>query len=274
MTGTESSQKEAGFIFFGDVVGRPGRNIVQQKLREIKNRYAPLFVFANGENAAGGFGLTRAIAEELHSTGIDILTLGNHTWDQRGFWDEINTLPYVCRPANFPENCPGNTHVVLEKSGVKIGVFGVLGRTFMNLTLDCPFKAADRLCQQLQSNGVRNIIVDLHAEATSEKYALGWFLASKGVTAVLGTHTHVQTADARLLHQRTAYLTDLGMCGPYESILGFNTLPIIQKFSQGVPNRFEIAAGSTVLNGAYVRFNPDNGQATRIETLQLFQNGR
>ncbi|MDR0393230.1 MAG: YmdB family metallophosphoesterase [Puniceicoccales bacterium] len=260
---------ELSFLYFGDIVGRPGRTFLTKYLPKLQAQYHPTFIFANGENAAGGFGITRPIAEEINKSGVHGISLGNHTWDQNGFWHEIDRISYLCRPANLPEACPGKTYIVVENQNVKVALFGLLGRSFMNTPLNCPFKTAEKILEKIKDQSIHNIIVDVHAETTAEKYALGWFLNKHAVTSVLGTHTHVQTADAHLMHQSTAFITDLGMCGAAHGILGFRVEPVIEKLMCGKPTRFEVAAGPSMLNGVWVKFNASNGQATYIERISI-----
>ena len=258
---------ECRLLFFGDIVGRPGRVFLKEQLPVLCDFYKPDLVFANGENAAGGFGLNASVATELKTLGIHGITLGNHTWDQRCFWSEIQSLDYVCRPVNLPQECPGNRYLIFECKGYKIALFNLIGRAFSNLALDCPFKTAEAMISQLKSEGIENFVVDIHAEATAEKYALGWFLSDLGVSCVVGTHTHVQTADERILNKKTAFICDLGMCGAYNSILGFRVDTIIEKSKCGKPCRFEVASGLSIINGVFVRLDLETKQAISIERI-------
>lgn len=262
---------ECRVLYLGDIVGKPGRHYVYQQLPSLREQYRPDFIFANAENATHGFGLTAATAQELHQHGIDGLSLGNHTWDQKPFWDEIDQLPYVCRPANFPEKVPGHTFLLQEFQGEKLAVINLLGREGMHSSLDCPFQVGQKLLQSLQAQGVANIILDFHAETTAEKYALGWFLSSKGILAVLGTHTHVPTADERLLHQQTAFITDIGMCGPRNSIIGCKIDPSVGRFLNGKPHKLEVAQGSCVLNAVFLRLDFEQHRALSIERIQRIE---
>jgi metallophosphoesterase (TIGR00282 family) len=238
------------FLFIGDIVGRPGREIVAQQVRRLKVERGFEFVLANGENVAAGAGITGGLARDLLDSGIDALTLGDHIWDQRGWDREIASFERVCRPANLPAACPGRDHVILESGGFRLAVFTVLGRQYINLKADCPFLTADRMIERLRGQADA-IVVEIHAEATSEKQALGWHLDGR-VTAVLGSHTHVPTADAAVLPNGTAYLSDLGMTGPYQSVLGREIVPVLAKFLDGMPRRFEVATGDIRLSGAAV----------------------
>ena len=212
-------------LFIGDIVGRPGREIVLNKLPRLRVERGVDFVIANSENAAAGAGITGSIARSLLEGGVDAITLGDHVWDQRGWESEITEIERVCRPANLPRSNPGWDHLIIEARGFRVAVFTVLGRSFMNTKADCPFLTADRMIDQLKAQADA-IIVEIHAEATSEKLALGWYLDGR-VTAVLGTHTHVPTADAAVLPKGTAFIADVGMTGPYASVLGrdINALP-------------------------------------------------
>jgi metallophosphoesterase (TIGR00282 family) len=211
-------------LFIGDIVGRPGRDILAEKLPRLRTEHSVDFVIANGENAAAGAGITGAIAKSILGSGVDAITLGDHVWDQRGWENEIGQIEHVCRPANLPRSNPGWDHLIIEKRGFRVAVFTVLGRTFMGMKADCPFLCADRMIAQLKGQADA-IIVEIHAEATSEKIALGWHLDGR-VTAVLGTHTHVPTADARVLPKGTAFMCDVGMTGAYAGVLGREVAPV------------------------------------------------
>ncbi|HWA29179.1 MAG TPA: TIGR00282 family metallophosphoesterase [Lacunisphaera sp.] len=253
-------------LFIGDIVGKPGREIVGARVAKLKQERGIDLVIANGENAAGGSGLTGAIAKTLHEGGVDAITLGDHVWDQKGFETEIVALDRVCRPANLPAANPGRDHLIVEKNGFRLLVFTVLGRTFMGLKAECPFLCADALLQRL-SGQYDGALVEVHAEATSEKQGLGWHLAGR-VTAVLGTHTHVATADAAVLRGHTAFMCDVGMTGPHESVLGREIAPVLGRFLDGMPRRYEIATGDNRLSAALVEFTAA-GRATGIEWLQV-----
>lgn len=254
-------------LFIGDIVGRPGRDIVNERLAGLRREHALDFVVANGENSAAGSGITAPITRSLHSAGVDAVTLGDHVWDQRGWETDILQLENVCRPANLPAACPGWDHVIIESRGFRVGVFTVLGRQYLNLKSECPFLCADRMIKQLRGQ-TDAIIVEIHAEATSEKQALGWHLDGR-VTAVLGTHTHVPTADARVLPKGTAFMCDVGMTGPYGSVLGREVEPVIGRFLDGLPRRFPVATDDVRLSGAIVEMNPTMGQAEKIELLTV-----
>jgi metallophosphoesterase (TIGR00282 family) len=253
-------------LFIGDIVGKPGREIVNTVVPKLRAERGIDFVIANGENAAAGAGITGTICKSLLEAGVDAITLGDHVWDQKGFETEIATLDRVCRPANLPAACPGRAHVIVEKNGFRLLVFTMLGRSFMGAKAECPFLGADAMLSKLAGK-FDGALVEVHAEATSEKQALGWHLDGR-VTAVLGTHTHVATADASLLRQQTAFMCDVGMTGPHESVLGREIEPVIGRFLDGMPRRFEVAAGDVRLSAALVEFSPA-GRAERIERLSV-----
>ncbi len=252
-------------LFIGDIVGRPGRDIINERLAGLRREHSLDFVIANGENAAAGAGITGVIAKSLLGAGIDALTLGDHVWDQRGWEHEITQTERVCRPANLPASNPGADHLIIEQRGFRIAVFTVLGRTFMGLKADCPFLCADRMLERLKGQADA-IIVEIHAEATSEKQALGWYLDGR-VTAVLGTHTHVPTADARVLPKGTAFICDVGMTGPYASVLGRQIEPVVARFVDGMPRRFEVATEDVRLSGALIEISESMARADKIELL-------
>jgi metallophosphoesterase (TIGR00282 family) len=254
-------------LFIGDIVGRPGREIVADRLPRLRTEQGIDFVVANAENAAAGAGITGAMAKSILESGVDAITLGDHVWDQRGWENEIGQMERVCRPANLPKSNPGWDHLVIEARGFRVAVFTVLGRTFMNLKADCPFLAADRMIEQLRPQSDA-IIVEIHGEATSEKQALGWHLDGR-VTAVLGTHTHVPTADARILPKGTAFICDVGMTGPYASVLGREVKPVVARFIDGMPRRFEVATEDVRLSGALIEIGASMARAVRIELVTV-----
>lgn len=254
-------------LFIGDIVGKPGRDIVADRLRRLRTEHAIDFVIANGENAAAGAGITGSIARSLLESGVDAITLGDHVWDQRGWETEMTEIDRVCRPANLPHSCPGWDHLVIEARGFRVAVFTVLGRSFMGMKAECPFLASDRMIERLRGQADA-IIVEIHAEATSEKQALGWHLDGR-VTAVLGTHTHVPTADATILPGGTGFMCDVGMTGPYASVLGREVKPVIAKFLDGMPRRFEVAEGDVRLSGALMEISPAQARAQKIELLTV-----
>jgi len=254
-------------LFIGDIVGRPGRDVVLHRVPGLRQRLALDFVIANGENAAAGAGITGSIARSLLEGGVDAITLGDHVWDQRGWETEIGEIDRVCRPANLPAACPGWDHSIIESRGFRVAVFTVLGRQYMGLKADCPFLCADRMIERLRSQADA-IVVEIHAEATSEKQALGWHLDGR-VTAVLGTHTHVPTADARVLPKGTAFICDVGMTGPYTSVLGREVQPVISRFLDGMPRRFEVATEDVRLSGVVIEVSESMARAERIELLTV-----
>jgi len=255
-------------LFIGDIVGKPGREAVTALVPKLRAERSIDFVIANGENAAAGAGITGAICQTLREAGVDAITLGDHVWDQKGFEVDIQSLKHVCRPANLPAVCPGRDHLILEKNGFRLLVFTVLGRSFMGAKAECPFLGADALLQKLAGK-FDGALVEIHAEATSEKQALGWHLDGR-VTAVLGTHTHVATADTSLLRRQTAFQCDVGMTGPHESVLGREIAPVVGRFLDGLPRRFEVAAGDNRLSATLVDFDA-TGRATGIEWLSQRQ---
>ncbi|MEO0794254.1 MAG: TIGR00282 family metallophosphoesterase [Verrucomicrobiota bacterium] len=254
-------------LFLGDIVGRPGRDLVKAKVKQLKEDLQLDFLVANGENAAAGAGITSSIAHEITEAGVDGITLGDHIWDQRGFIDEIAGLPKVCRPANLPTENPGRSYLILEKNGFKLGVFTVLGRTFMKVSADCPFRGADDIIRRLDGK-CDAVLAEIHAETTSEKVAYGWYLDGR-VQMVVGTHTHIPTGDATILPRGTAYHTDAGMSGPYESILGREIQPIILKFIDGIPRRWPVAENDVRLCGTLVEIDTEQGIATKCEQFTL-----
>jgi metallophosphoesterase (TIGR00282 family) len=254
-------------LFIGDIVGRPGRELVRRGLTTIVEDHGIDLVIANAENSAAGFGITREIGDQLLEWGIDVMTSGNHIWDKKEALDYIGTEPRLLRPANFPAGAPGNgRYLARTRDDVSVGVVNVMGRAFM-APLDDPFAVVLREIDALRER-TRIIFVDFHAEATSEKIAMGWHLDGK-VTAVVGTHTHVQTADERILPNGTAYLTDVGMTGPHDSIVGVEIEAALGKFLTGLPARFETATGNPRLHAVIVEADDKTGLATDIERLSL-----
>lgn len=258
---------EIQILAIGDAIGRPGRTAIKKLLPRWLREQRADFVIANGENAAGGKGLTHDTATELFNAGVDVITTGNHIWANKDIFKFIDAEPRVLRPANFPGgmDVPGSGFGVFDsRPGFKIGVINLQGRVFMEPN-DCPFRAATALLQQIQEK-TSIIFVDFHAEATSEKSALGWFLDGK-VSCVFGTHTHVQTSDERLLHHGTAFITDIGMTGSYDSIIGVKPESVLDRFMRGLPARHEVADGNVKLAGILVTVDPMTGHALRIERI-------
>ncbi len=254
-------------LFIGDIVGRPGREMVRKGLRGLIERYDVDLVIANAENSANGFGVTKEIGDTLLEWGVDVMTSGNHIWDKKEAIDYIATEPRLLRPANYPAGVPGRgSYVAQTGDGRAVGVINVMGRVFM-LNIDDPFQVVLKEIEAIRHR-TRVIIVDFHAEATSEKMAMGWHLDGK-VTAVFGTHTHVQTADERILPNGTAYLTDAGMTGPHDSIIGMEREPSLARFLNAMPSRFEPATGNPRLNGVVVEADDKTGRASRVTRLSF-----
>jgi len=254
-------------LFIGDIVGRPGREIVASRVPALRADLGLDFVIANGENAAAGAGITGSLARQLLASDVDAITLGDHVWDQRGWESEIGQFERVCRPANLPASCPGRDHVVLEKDGFRLAVFTVLGRNFVGMKGECPFLGVDAMLTRTTGGGTADAaLVEVHAEATSEKQALGWYLDGRAV-AVLGTHTHVPTADACVLPAGTAFMCDVGMTGPYASVLGREVKPVIGRFVDGMPRKFDVAEGDVRLSGAVVTYDPVSRRAVACELI-------
>lgn len=253
-------------LFIGDIVGRPGRKTVKSILSKLILKYNINFVVANGENAAGGAGLTKKVAEELFNNGIDCLTMGNHTWDNKEIFEFIDDERRVIRPANYPPDTPGNGYTILRKDNMKLGIVNLLGRVFMN-PLNCPFITVEQILQELKKT-TEIIIIDFHAEATSEKMAMGWFLDGKA-TAVLGTHTHIQTADERILPGGTGYITDVGMTGPRNSILGVKSDLVIRKFITQLPVSFKVASGENIFNGVLLKIDDKSKKVYEVKRINI-----
>lgn len=256
-------------LHIGDIVGRPGRRAVKKILPVWKERYGVNLTIANAENAAGGNGLTRAVMNELLAAGIDILTSGNHIWDKKEVLDFIDAESRLLRPANYPPATPGSGYGVVYVGDVAVGIINMAGRAFMS-PLDCPFRTADSVLEFLQER-TRVVVVDFHAEATAEKEALGWYLDGR-VSAVCGTHTHVQTSDARVLPRGTGYITDLGMAGARHSVLGMKVEPVLQRLITQLPARWEVASGETVVGAALITVDEGTGKAIEIQALQEVNN--
>jgi len=254
-------------LFIGDIMGRPGRELVRRALPAIVERWDIDLVLANGENAAAGFGITKDLGKELFESGIHVLTSGNHIWDKKEVLEYIPTEPRLLRPANFPAGVLGHGRLLAtSRSGQTAGVINVMGRVFM-APLDDPFAVVLKEIDALRAK-TRLIIVDFHAEATSEKVAMGWHLDGR-VTAVVGTHTHVQTADNRVLPGGTAYITDVGMTGPHDSIIGVEKSAALGRFLNGLPARFEAASGDPRLHAVVITADPATGKARSIDRLSL-----
>ena len=248
-------------LMIGDICGRPGRRIVKDLLPGLRREYGASLVIANGENAAGGVGITEDTAEEIFAAGVDVITGGNHTWHNRDAYTLLDAHPRLLRPANYPPGAPGRGALTVETPAGLVAVLNLQGRIFMG-ELDDPFHAAEHWVDELRKT-TPLIIVDFHAEATSEKVALGWYLDGK-VSALIGTHTHVQTADERILPKGTAFICDVGMTGPRDGVLGMDRERIIERFLTSLPIRFEVASGPAQLNAAAVEVDEDTGRARSI----------
>jgi metallophosphoesterase (TIGR00282 family) len=254
-------------LFIGDIIGRIGRVTTRAVLPNIVSRYKIDVVIGNGENVAGGFGITESTAFELFTSGVQIITTGNHVWDKKELIDYISREPRIIRPLNFPPGGPGAGSYVLNLPGnQKLAILNVAGRVFMQ-NIDCPFRTAQSEIERLRAI-TPNILIDFHAEATSEKIAFAHYMDGK-VSAVVGTHTHVQTADETILPCGTAYITDVGMTGPVNSVIGINKDQIITKFLTQMPCRFEVASGQAILSAVVIGIDPQHGRASAIQRLQV-----
>lgn len=253
-------------MMIGDICGRPGRNTAAHFISILKQEYKLDLIIANGENSAGGVGITAKVLEELSNMGIDIVTTGNHVWDKKEIFTFIDEENSLIRPANYPPDTPGKGYYITTIKNRKVAVINLLGRVFMP-PVDCPFRTVTKILDEI-TELCDIIIVDFHAEATSEKSALGWFLDGK-VSCVAGTHTHIQTADERILPQGTAYISDLGMVGPMNSILGVDTEPVIKKFLTGLPAKFTVAAADhTLFCAVILELDDDSNQVQQIIRIQ------
>jgi len=256
-------------LFIGDIFGKPGRRALKNLLPAIKERFSPDFVIANSENAAHGAGLTEKIVNEIFSAGVDIQTGGNHSFDKRAFWAAWDRYPRVIRPANFPDGVPGNGFAIVEKNSMRLAVINLMGRVTLPPTLS-PFDTADKLVEKLKQESDA-ILIDFHAEATSEKMVFGMYMDGK-VAATVGTHTHVQTADARVLKKGTAYITDVGMCGVWDSAIGLDYETVLEKFKKLIPYPLKIAEGIAKMDFVVIDVDK-NGKAERIENYTYVEEG-
>jgi metallophosphoesterase (TIGR00282 family) len=252
-------------LMIGDVVGSPGRKIFEREVPRLKKERGIDAVVVNAENCAAGSGITAALSGSFFDAGADAITLGDHTWGQKEFAGQIGSLEKVIRPVNFPQECPGRGWCMVTMPTFRFAVVNVQGRVFMN-PVNCPFKAMERALNEIPKDVP--VFVDFHAEATSEKITFGYYFDGRA-TAIVGTHTHVQTSDAVVLPGGTAYLTDLGMTGPYVSSIGRDLKPVTRKFVTGMPSRFDVAQGPCVLEGAVIDFDPASKKALAIETLRI-----
>lgn len=258
--------KTVKVIFIGDIIGRPGREAFEELLPTLHERYAPDVVVVNGENSAGGFGITPAIYEEFLALGVDVVTSGNHIWDKREILGVIDEAERLIRPANYPKDTPGRGATIVESAnGVKVGVVNLSGTAFME-SLASPFDIGKELVEGLRKK-TPVILVDMHAETTSEKNAMGWHLDGL-VSVVVGTHTHVQTSDERILPSGTAYITDAGMTGPIDSVIGVKKELVLKKFLTGMPVRFEVAEDDVEVQGVFVEVDAETGKAISIERIK------
>jgi metallophosphoesterase (TIGR00282 family) len=254
-------------LFIGDVVGKPGRRVISEQLPLLRNRHKVDLVVANAENIADGAGITQKTAEELFAAGVDVMTNGNHAWDKKEALEYITTEPRLLRPHNYPEGTPGTGWFVISvATGHRVGILNLMGNVYMHPTLACPFAAADTALAA-KPEDVKMVLVDLHAEVTSEKMAMSWFLDGR-VSAVVGTHTHVPTADDRILPKGTAYQSDIGMTGPLWSVIGFAPHTVLPRFLNGLPTRFEVGDGPVILNAVQVDIESSTGRAVAIERVQ------
>ena len=253
-------------ICVGDVFGEPGRRAVQMLLPKLKKQHEADLAVVNVENSASGFGVTPQIARTFLEQGVDVMTSGNHIWDKKEIIEYIGKENLLLRPANYPPGTPGAGSIVIKAGPHKVAVLNLMGRVFLP-QLDCPFRKADEELERLRAE-TPIIVVDMHAEATSESQAMGWHLDGR-VSVVVGTHRHVQTADERLLPKGTAYITDLGLTGPTDSVIGVDPELALARFLSGMPNRFEPAKGPAMLQGAVIRIDPETGRGLSIERLRV-----
>ncbi len=253
-------------IFFADLVGKPGRFVLSEMCKPLKDKFGADYVIANTENAAGGFGITPEMADKIFKYGVNCQTSGNHIWDRMDILKYLDDEPRLLRPANYPHGAPGSGSYTDEANGVKIGIINIMGRTYMK-EIDCPFQVVDREILKMR-NLVDVIIVDFHAEATSEKQAMAYYLDGK-VSAVIGTHTHVQTADETILRKGTAFISDVGMTGPHDSIIGMAVGPSLGRFLTGMPKRFTCASDDIKISGVLVTVESSTGKAQAIERFRI-----
>ncbi|MCX6827464.1 MAG: TIGR00282 family metallophosphoesterase [candidate division Zixibacteria bacterium] len=257
-------------IFFADVVGKPGRFVLSQLCKSLKEKYAADYVIANIENAAGGFGITPEMSKKIFSYGVNCQTSGNHIWDRIDILKYLDEQPKLLRPANYPSGVPGVGYLIDDINGTKVAILNLMGRLFIK-EIDCPFRVAERELRKIREV-TETIIVDFHAEATSEKQALAHFLDGQ-VSAVIGTHTHVQTADETISERGTAYISDVGMTGPHDSIIGMDKTASTERFLTGMPKRFTCAAGGLKISGVVVTIDTDDGGADHIERFKIDYSG-
>lgn len=252
-------------LFIGDIVGEPGRHAVKELVPKLRKRDGIACVVANGENLAAGSGLTPALVDDLFSYGVDAITTGDHVWKRKEIYEKLDTDKRIIRPANYPAGVPGAGSTVIDCAGVPVGVINLIGRVFMQ-PVECPFKAAKAELERIRPKA-RIVIVDIHAEATSEKIAMGWYLDGM-VSAIAGSHTHVQTADEKVLPGGTGYITDAGMTGPFDGVIGRRKEQIIQRFLTQLPVRFEMADGDVQLHGSVFDIDETTGKARSVTRVQ------
>jgi metallophosphoesterase (TIGR00282 family) len=255
-------------LVIGDIHGKPGRRILRAAVPRLRKESGAALVIANGENAAGGAGITADVIREIFDAGVDVITGGNHTWHNREAYETLDAEPRLLRPANYPPGAPGHGSTVIAVDGTAVGVLNLQGRIFMQ-TIDDPFRAARAEADRLRERAPV-VIVDFHAEATSEKIALGWYLDGR-VSAVVGTHTHVQTADERVLPGGTAYISDVGMTGPRDGVIGMAKDDIIERFLTQLPVRFTVASGPAQLNAVALDVDEESGRARAIRRIREFE---
>lgn len=248
-------------LFIGDIVGNPGRKAVREIIASVRKEWPFEYCVANGENSAGGSGITYVVAQELYKIGVNAITMGNHTWSKKEVANFIDTDNRIVRPANYPSELPGKGSTIIDG---RLGIINLLGRVYMD-AIDCPFKAAERELEYLKSF-VKVVLIDMHAEATSEKCAVAWFLDGR-VSCVLGTHTHVQTADERIFPCGTGFISDVGMTGPYEGIIGVERRLVIEKFITHMPVKFEVAKGCVQFNAVHLNIDDKNGRTLEIQRI-------
>ncbi|PYG89905.1 hypothetical protein LY28_00504 [Ruminiclostridium sufflavum DSM 19573] len=251
-------------LFIGDIYGNPGRKAVKECVPQLRKELEIDFCIANGENSAAGSGITYIIAQELYKSGVDCITMGNHTWSKKEILNFIDSDDKIVRPANYPANVPGRGHTVLKSKGMELAVLNLMGRVYMD-SIECPFLTADREIQEIKRK-TKVIFVDMHAEATSEKIALAWYLDGR-VCCLAGTHTHVQTADERILPFGTGMISDAGMTGPYDGVIGVEKELIIERFINRMPQKFEVAKGKVQFNAVYLEVDEKTGKCLKIERI-------
>ncbi|WP_036651647.1 TIGR00282 family metallophosphoesterase [Paenibacillus pini] len=255
-------------LFIGDIVGSVGRKALRTTLPSLKSKYNPHIIIVNGENSAAGRGITQSIAREFFDWGVHGITMGNHTWDNKDIFDFIDHEPRMIRPANFPPGTPGLGYTVVKANGKELAIVNLQGRTFLP-AIDCPFRVSDEIVDELRKKH-KHILVDFHAEATSEKIAMGWHLDGRA-SIVVGTHTHVQSNDDRILPNGTAYLTDAGMVGPRDGVLGMEQDAVLRKFKTQLPVRFQVDEGKWHLHGLFVKLDDVTGKAMKMEKIRILE---